>query len=56
MNVVFMITDAERSMNFLKNSVLDLLHLFCCLLRQCPQSTPMPHHYVKHVVLRRKWN
>jgi len=27
-------------MNCSKNSVLDLLHLFCCLLRQCPESTP----------------
>jgi len=28
----------------LKNSILDLLHLFCCLHRQCPESTPIPHH------------
>jgi len=36
------ITGAGRSMNCAKNSVLDLLHLFCCLLRQCQESIPCP--------------
>jgi len=38
------ITDEERSMNCLKNSFVDLLHLFCCLLKQCPESNRMPHY------------
>ena len=29
-------------MNCSRNSVFDLTHLFCCLLRQCPESIPMP--------------
>jgi len=38
------ITDRERSMNCSRNSVFDLPHLVCCLLRECPESVPMPHH------------
>jgi len=36
------ITDAERPMNCSKTFFLDLLHLVCCLLSQCPESTPCP--------------
>jgi len=28
----------------LKKSFLGLLYLFCCLLKQCPESTRMPHY------------
>jgi len=31
-------------MNCSRNSVFDFPHLFGCLLRQCPESTTMPHH------------
>ena len=36
------ITDTGRSMNCSINSVFDFPHLFCCLLRQCPESIPVP--------------
>jgi len=41
-------------MNCSRNSVFDLPHLFCCLLRECPESISMSHHKVKHLVLRGK--
>jgi len=31
-------------MNCSRNSIFELPHFFCCLLRQCPESTTMPHH------------
>jgi len=35
----------------LKNSILELLPLFCCLLWQFPECNPCP---IKHLALRRK--
>ena len=40
----------------LKNSVLDLLCLFCCLLKQCPESTPCPIIKSSIWCLEEKWN
>jgi len=31
----------EAINELLQNLVLDLIYLFCCLLRQCPNSTPV---------------
>jgi len=35
---------AERSMKCSKNSILNFLHLFCCSLRRCLETAPMPYH------------
>ena len=45
-------------MNCSKTSVMDILHLFCCLLRQCPESTPMACPIIKSSCwcLEEKWN
>jgi len=32
----------RRDQYTVQKFVLDLLQLFCCLLRQCPESTPCP--------------
>ena len=52
MNVVLSLMGEINEL--LKNSFLYLLHLFCCLLKQCPKSTHMPHYLVKTLVLWRK--
>jgi len=38
-------------MNCSRNSVFDLPHLFCCLLRQCPEAIPCPI-----IKSNNKWN